>query len=170
MTQHRSAEQTDCKKRRGLSLLEVILALAILALSMAAIGELIRIGTHSARHAQDMTKAQILCESKLSEIVAGAAPYDPITRAAMPLDPDWYYTVQLQPTEEEGLMALGVTVETHIDRTHPLAFTLVRWVPDPGIELPDEQPQPEQPDNADNNTDDSDESNQQDTGTPGFGT
>ena len=123
--------------------MEVILALAILALSMVAIGELIRIGTNSAQHARDMTRAQILCESKLSEIVAGAAPYDLVTRAPLPLDPEWFYTVELAPTEEENVMALAVTVETHLENPRPVAFTLIRWVPDPGIELPDEQPAPQ---------------------------
>jgi len=154
--------------RAGLTLMEVILALAVLALSMAAIGELIRIGTHSARHAQDMTRAQILCESKLSEIVAGAAPYEPITRAPLPLDPDWCYSVELQPTDEPDVMALFVTVETHLDRPRPLAFTLVRWVPNPGIEIPDEQADEETRDLEDD-AESSPESDDEDDTPPDFG-
>ena len=155
----------------GLTLLEVILALAILSLSMVAIGELIRIGTHSARDAQDLTHAQILCESKLSELVAGVVPYEPTTRAQFPMDPDWYYTVQLEPTEEENVMVLVVTVETHIQRKNPISFSLVRWVPNPGIEIPvaPEEPDDNTTDNdsspSDNTPDEDDENNP-----PAFGT
>lgn len=124
--------------RGGLTLLEVILALAILAISMAAIGEIVRTGARSARRAKEMTRAQILCESKLSELVAGAEPYEPVVRAPLLTDPDWYYTVELTPTLDEGVIELAVTVETNIERPRPLAFTLIRWVPDPGLELPDE--------------------------------
>ena len=157
-------------RRHGLTLLEVILALAILSLSMVAIGELIRIGTHSARDAQDMTQAQILCESKLSELVAGVAPYEPAVRAPLPMDPDWYYTVQLEPTEEEGVMALAVTVETHIERRQPIACTLVRWVPDPGLELPAAPEETsEEATEDESTTSDNNQPDENENGAPGFG-
>ncbi|MCA9267984.1 MAG: prepilin-type N-terminal cleavage/methylation domain-containing protein [Planctomycetales bacterium] len=127
--------------RRGLSLLEVILALAILAISMAAIGELIRMGTRAARQAEDLTRAQILCESKLSEIVAGVQTADPVSRLGFPAEPGWYYSVDLAPTDDQGVMALTVLVETNIDAPRPTAFSLTRWIPDPGIELADSQGQ-----------------------------
>ncbi len=122
----------------ALSLLEVILALAILALSMAAIGELLRMGNRSARKAQLSTRAQILCESILSQVVCGALPPSPVTRAPVVTDPDWYYTTELASTEVQGVMLLAVTVETQIELARPPGFTLVRWIPDPGIQLPDE--------------------------------
>ena len=50
--------------RRGLSLLEVIIALAILGLGLATIGELIRIGTDSAKRARQQTTAQLLCQGR----------------------------------------------------------------------------------------------------------
>jgi prepilin-type N-terminal cleavage/methylation domain-containing protein len=135
-------------ERSGLSLLEVILALAILALSMAAIGELIRVGTISASNAEDFTEAQILAESKLSEIMAGAVTADPVTRVPFVTAPDWFYTIELAATEETEVMALRVTVETHLDRLRPLSFSLVRWIPDPGIELPAEEEAAEEPDDS----------------------
>jgi prepilin-type N-terminal cleavage/methylation domain-containing protein len=135
--------------RRGLSLLEVILAIAILALSMAAIGELIRIGTISASRAEEYTQAQILADSKLSEIMSGAITADPVTRAQFPTQPDWYYTIELAATEQTEVMELRVTVETHIKRARPLAFSLTRWIPDPGIELPEETEEPEEPESED---------------------
>lgn len=141
-----------CNTHRGLSLLEVILALAILALCMAAIGELVRTGTRSAEAARDLTRAQLLCESKLSEIVAGVEEPNPIVQAPFPTDPTWYYTVALEPTEQPGIMLLRVTVETHIQRPRPLTFSLARWIPDPGIELP-EEPEPREEETGDDSSD-----------------
>ena len=57
--------------RRGFTLLEVLLALAILVGSLATIGELTRIGMSYAHRAAAMAEAQLYCESKLAEITAG---------------------------------------------------------------------------------------------------
>ena len=149
-------------RRTGLSLLEVILAIAILAMSMAAVGELVRLGTERAELARDLTKAQLLCESKLSEIVVGAHPADPVMQLPFLTDPDWFYSVDLAATEDESLMALSVLVETHLERKYPIQFALTRWIPDPGIELPEEE---EQPDDAT----DQPEEDDQPTGNSGNG-
>ena len=58
-------------KKRAFSILEVILALAILTGAMAVLGELGRLGFRNARAAQDLTKAQMLCESKMAEYTSG---------------------------------------------------------------------------------------------------
>ena len=57
--------------RTGLSLLEVMLALAILGGALAAIGELMRIGARNAEKARDLTTAQMICESTMAEIQLG---------------------------------------------------------------------------------------------------
>ena len=64
---------------RGFSLLEVILALGILVGAMAVLGELARHGLDSARIARDSAMAQLLCESKLSEITAGLIRPEPVS-------------------------------------------------------------------------------------------
>lgn len=156
-------------KRQGLSLLEVILALAILAFSMAAIGELIRIGTTSASNAEDYTEGQLLAESKLSEIMSGVITPDPVTRVPFPTNPDWYYTIELAQTEDTEVMSLGVTVEKYIERSRPLAFSLVRWIPDPGIELPAEEEEVEETDDSSNSSQNSGNSSSGGSGNSGSG-
>src|SRR5262249_48605282 len=54
------------------TLLEVILALAILAGAVAAIGELVRVGLHNADVARQLTRAEMLCESISDQIAGGA--------------------------------------------------------------------------------------------------
>ena len=58
---------------RGLSLLEVILAIAILGGSLATIGQLIRIGARNAAEARDLTMAQLYAESQMNRLSSGAA-------------------------------------------------------------------------------------------------
>jgi len=55
------------KKRNAFSILEVILALAILTGAIAVLGELGRLGFGNANAAQDLTKAQMFCERKMAE-------------------------------------------------------------------------------------------------------
>ncbi len=132
--------QPPCPKstRRGLSLLEVMLALAILGLSLAATGGLIRIGIRSAEAARDLTRAQLYCESLMAEIVAGITPPQPVTDAPLDVQQEWLYAVEIQTIDAQGLVAVIVTVgqdPRKFDR--PAIFTLVRWIPDPGLNIPD---------------------------------
>ena len=60
-------------RRAGFSLLEVILAMAILAGAIAVLGEAGRLALRNAGYARDMAQAQLLCESKMAEIVTGIA-------------------------------------------------------------------------------------------------
>jgi len=133
--------------RRGLSLLEVILALAILAGAMAALGELVRMGTRSASAARDLTEAHLLCESLLAETTAGVVPPDPIDGQYFPpeYDPEekWVYSVVSDLTGVEGLIAVRVTVSnSNLEVANPVSVSLVRWMADPNVLRDDTLPEP----------------------------
>jgi len=126
MTRRRSA-------RDGFSLLEVILAVAILFISLAALSELVRIGIRSARSARDLSEAQLLCESKMSELAAGMIALEPVQD--MPCDEllaeGWYYALETEPCAELGMLTVKVSVYTldgGVSRSGE--FTLTRWLPD----------------------------------------
>lgn len=129
-------------RRPGLSLLEVILAFAILAGSLAVLGELIRQGARAAAESRDLTRGQLLCESKISEVAAGVAPADPVQRVPFENDPEWLYSIEVLETEQPGLLGIHVTVEPNLDdlTQRHVSFTLVRWIPDPSLGLSEEQP------------------------------
>ena len=126
--------------RKAFSLLEVILALAILAGSMAVLGEAVRHGLENARVVRDLTDAQLYCESKMAELEAGFLTTDSVSD--MPIEPmaesilesssestetEWFYSVASELVDEEGLMSVSVSV--YQDPTvvkKPVTFTMTR--------------------------------------------
>ncbi len=126
-------------RRGGFSLLEVVLALAILCGSLAVLGEAIRLGLRTAQVARDTTHAQLLCESKLSEIVSSEM-VDPIQNAVFDCvvgdgQTTWLYSVTLEQTEEEGLDLVCVTVTQDLPaEKRPVTVSLYRWVPDAAMQ------------------------------------
>jgi general secretion pathway protein I len=122
------------------SILEVILALAILAGAMVVLGELARMGFRNAKLTQDLTRAQLLCESKMAEFTSGislpqtvqGATFDDMYQdGKIP----WIYSVEMEQIDQDGLIALRVTVSQNLPaEQRPATFSLSRWITDPGIE------------------------------------
>lgn len=122
------------RTKNGFSLLEVILALAILAGALAALGEVMRLGDQNASAAADEAQAEMLAESVMAEILVGARPLTSVNGAALPLedDPAWVVSVTVQPTEYVELMAVSVRVAQQLPPAQQPAYCdLVRWVPNP---------------------------------------
>lgn len=119
--------------RRGLTLLEVMLAITIFGLALVAIGELIRIGSVSAAAAKDLTTAQRLCNNVMAELGAGIIPPDAATDTPVEGSEDWLYTIEAEPLEEQtGMLWVSVTVQQDpAQYSEPASFTLVRWMLDP---------------------------------------
>jgi general secretion pathway protein I len=130
--------------RDGFSLLEVILALAILAGAIAVLGEVSRNGLNNARIARDVTEAQLLCESKLAEITVGITLPEPVTDVPFettddPNQIDWLYSIEVEPLDNQGLLMVRVTVVKDLPpEKRPTEFSLVRWVADPNMEMSEE--------------------------------
>jgi len=128
-------------KRPGFSLLEVILALTVLGVAVAVLGELARQGLESTRLARDTACAQLLCESKLAEILVGLEVPEPVQQAPLttievPSQFPWVYSIEVLPTALDGLVAVSVTVSQDLaPGRRPAQCTLVRWMPDPGVEF-----------------------------------
>ncbi len=118
--------------RKGFSLLEVLLATGILLGCLVVLSELANIGRIHASVAQDGGAAARICQSKLNEILAGLAPVAPVHEEPVDDSPGWWYSVEMEPVRQRGVVALRVTVrqdENSSDR--PVEFSLVRWVRDP---------------------------------------
>src|SRR5258708_7570128 len=70
--------------RRGLTLLEVLVALGIFLMAFATIGRLITISADRALDVQQLAQASQLCQAKLAEVAAGVVPLSGQTGASAP--------------------------------------------------------------------------------------
>lgn len=127
------------QRRRGLSLLEVIVAIAILGGALVVISNLIYIGSKAASNVRWTSEAQILCDTKMAELSAGVIPLQSNGLTLIQESPIWAYSVDIGSTNVNGLLSATVTVQ-QADATGgtPMQFTLMRWLPDPDYqpELP----------------------------------
>jgi hypothetical protein len=123
--------------------MEVVLALAILVGAMVVIGELARAGMRHAQMARDLTCAELICESKMAEVLSGSTT--PTSIGSTPADTDatgepspqneqWRYSIDVEdaPAQTQGLLAVTVTVtqDPH-GREQPPEVSLTRWMVDP---------------------------------------
>ena len=127
-----STDRNPRTRRRAVSLLEVILALAILAGALAAIGELVRVGVRHASAAQDISAGQLHCQSIMDQLSAGVLPMGAAADVPLALDPEWLYSIEVQSQTLQGLMRVTVAVRRDEPRgsSEPLAV-LVQLVVDP---------------------------------------
>ena len=131
-------------RRGGFSLLEVLMATSILLGSIIVLNQLAGIGRRNAVAAEDLSTAQLLCQTKLNEILAGASPLDPVDGEPITGADGWVYSLDLQPVESPAaqigrvrLTRLNLTVSRETpQRERGARFTLVRWVTDTGREIP----------------------------------
>jgi len=122
--------------RAGFSLMEVLMATSILLGSVIVLNQLAAIGRKNAVSSQDLAMAQMLCESKMNELVAGILPTDNVDEEMLEKHPGWNYSVALTAHELPGLAELSVSVHRDAassnrgETSKASRFTLVRWIPD----------------------------------------
>jgi type II secretion system protein I len=120
--------------RRGFTLLEIVLALAILAGALAALGEVMRLSDQAAERTGDETQAQILADSVMAELDSGHLPFSAVDAAQFDVaaDPPWTYSIALQPTQYDELVLVRVAVQQQLPtEKEPVRFELVRWTLNP---------------------------------------
>lgn len=118
--------------RKGFSLLEVMLATSILLGCLVVLSELAAIGRIHASVAQDGGTAARICQSKVNAILAGVTPVATVREEPVDEAPGWWYSVEVEPVRQKGLMALRVTAwEEESSSGRPVEFSLVRWIRDP---------------------------------------
>jgi type II secretion system protein I len=139
---HRNLSLTPYKKTRSaLSLLEVVLALAILGAAGAMLAQSMQVATDAGLQARDQAVAELLAESKMSEVIAGAFPpnqssdWMPVVTT---VDPGkWYFRIQSQPALVQGMLMIQVQItdDPQMQKERPLQFILTRWMIDPSLGL-----------------------------------
>jgi Tfp pilus assembly protein PilV len=117
--------------RSGFSLLEVLLAAALLLGSAVVLGELAGVGARSASAAADLDEAALRCQSKLHEILAGLAPLAAHPPTPLDGDPRWTCAVHVRPVRRGAVELTELRVEVSAPPTRQrkgAAAVLTRWL------------------------------------------
>lgn len=142
-----------CRTTQGFTLLEVILALAILAGAVAVVGEAVRLGRRNAEAARLLTTAQLLAASTMAEVSTGIVAAESVQDEPFESAPDWHYSIEVQSlTDMEGLVEVAVTVALANSGRQSIEFSLKRWMVDPEIEADRLDAADDQADSSDGGT------------------
>ncbi len=120
------------RRRRGLTLFELLLALAIFLGSVAALAHLINTGSQAAVQGQLQTRAILRCESKMAEVLAGVESMQSARDVPFSDDRNWKWNLDIREGPLPGLLELTLTV-SHTGNG-PLAntsYALSRYVRHP---------------------------------------
>jgi len=132
--------QSHCPSRNrhsGLSLLEVIIATAILAGSGLALFSIIGMGSKYALRAEEATYAQHFAQSALDEWLTAPNSVGTEQSGTFEEAPQWSYRIESQWLEEPGLCAVTVEIfrsrnSQRFESADEPIYGLTRWVRVPG--------------------------------------
>ncbi|MDA1017841.1 MAG: hypothetical protein O3A00_25715, partial [Planctomycetota bacterium] len=124
--------------RRGITILEVLISVAIFIGAMTAIGGLLSNGADSAIQAKWETEAVFRAESMLAEVISGAVRMESVNGGTFADDPDaaWSWSLAVDNGPHADLLALELTVDhTNGAGIVDATFTLNSFVRDPEVYL-----------------------------------
>lgn len=135
----RANQRSLPNKRNGLSLLEVILALSILGVATGILSTIMQQSADNGLRSRRMTQAQMVCESKMGEAMAGALPLQSTqwTPVASMDGASWYYSLEIIQAEQPNLIGVVIQVNDELamkESQRPLS-RLVQWIIDPSLGL-----------------------------------
>lgn len=120
--------------RRGISLFEVVLALAIFIGALTAVAQILRTGSRAAVRAQLESEAVLLCERRMNEVVSGVLPLEAVDRSGFDNRSNWFWSLSLSESGSVNLLKLEVKVE-HVgeNSTNQISYRLTRFMLDPQV-------------------------------------
>lgn len=114
---------SSARRTRGFTLLEVLIALVVLGVSLAALIHAASVSTRDFAGMRERTlagwiAANVLTETRLKSNNPAPGRSDGRLRYA---GRDWAWTLDVEPTTEEGISRLDVQVYADAERTDPVA-------------------------------------------------
>lgn len=107
---------------------------------MVVIGHMFNLGYRSALQARQRSDANILCDTKMAELAACVLPANSTGSQQIPENPKWNYSVDIQPSQQLGLLVATVTVQQNAESNAvPISMSIVRFIPDPDYEPEEDQ-------------------------------
>jgi type II secretion system protein I len=125
-------------KRDGFTLLEVLISIAILGLSMIAIGHLFNLGIRNAIDVRLRSEANIIADATMAELAAGVIDASG-GGGIVESNPDWQYSVRSQSSDQPGLLVATVVIQRRNDPDQNVSISLVRFIADPDYEPEQDQ-------------------------------
>ncbi|HEV3142273.1 MAG TPA: prepilin-type N-terminal cleavage/methylation domain-containing protein [Gemmataceae bacterium] len=98
------------RKRSGLTLIEVLLALAIFLMSFVALGQLMNITSQMALDIDHTHRANQLMQKQMNAVVSGYVPLSGQSDTPFDEDQNWYWSVDAQADSTPNLWHVTVTV------------------------------------------------------------
>lgn len=118
--------------RRGISLLEVLVALAIFVMALVAISQIIQMSARHARELELEARAVQLCKSQLDKVASGILPLQGTSDDSLSEDPDFTCSIESeQRSEVNGLWQVRVSVRYTGPGTAKVECNLTQLVFDP---------------------------------------
>ncbi|MGL4514256.1 MAG: prepilin-type N-terminal cleavage/methylation domain-containing protein [Lacipirellulaceae bacterium] len=131
------------KQRSAFTLLEVVLALAILGLALATLGAAVRLSHENALRAAREAEALGIAQSVLAELESGARPLTSAENVPWQSSPDqpnpaeldrWVTSVTPGSGPLQGLVVVRVGVTLEAGSVPPLVrVEVAKWMPDPSV-------------------------------------
>src|ERR1700730_8598676 len=119
--------------RPGLTLLEVVIALAIFLIALVPIWRLVSLGGEQALDVAHQAQASMLCQAKLDSVKVGAEPLNTSGTVDIGRDLPWNYTIESNPSEVENLHLVKVTVKVDRADGKTIEANLIQMVLDPAF-------------------------------------
>ena len=120
-------------RRKGMSLLEVLIALAVFVMSTTGLIFLMGIATDNALETQMRSQAMSLCQSKLAEASCGAIPLTGSGKAECEDDKDYQWSMDVAPGSFASLSTVTVTVSRKRANGKEFECSMSQMVLDPAV-------------------------------------
>jgi general secretion pathway protein I len=124
-------QRVTAGNRPGLTLLEVLVAMAIFLLSLGAITRLVTFAGQRALDARRTDEAGRLARSKLAEVFAGVVPLESADDTPFDEDPDYSWSLSADSGSMSGLWIVTVTIKRKGDEGP--GFSLQQFLLDPTL-------------------------------------
>jgi hypothetical protein len=118
-------------RRKALSLIEVLAAMAIFLMSLVALVHLVNTSANLAAETFHRSRCSLLCQSKMALVVSGAVPLQTQSDTACTEDSDYNWSLDVQPGTAQGLSVVTVRVSYKRDASNPIEVSFARFVLDP---------------------------------------
>ena len=124
--------------RKGLTLLEIVLSLALAGVALSLLTQLVWMGNRAAAFSRDQTKAQLIAQSVMAEFTSGVA--EPASTSGDWLtDPSWQFGVDVTPSASGTMYIITVTATHNVETNNPASFKLTQWLAIPPEPMEEEE-------------------------------